>query len=55
MIITCIAENHFGLMVGQSITNNFLLRQIIENIEENKGIYIVFMDLQKAYDRVLRE
>jgi len=51
------SENHFGFMLGRSTTEAIhLLRQLIERFRERKrNLHMVFIDLEKAYDKVLRE
>ena len=54
---TEIRESQFGFMPGRSTTDAiFILKQTIEKHREGqKDIIITFIDLEKAYDRVLRE
>ncbi|GMQ01954.1 hypothetical protein CsSME_00048401 [Camellia sinensis var. sinensis] len=55
--ITEVSENQFGFMSGRSIMEAiYLLRRVIEKYKEKKrDIHIVFIDLEKAYDRVSRD
>ena len=54
--ITKIADNHFGFGPGKSTTEPiFALRMLQEKYrEKSKELYVVFVDLEKAYDRVYR-
>ena len=53
---TTILENQFGFMLGQSTMEAiFLIRCLTEKIESYKDLHIVFIDLEKAHDRVPRE
>jgi len=48
---------HFGFMGGTGTTDAiFIVRQFQENcIVKKKGLWIGFVDLEKAFDRVPRE
>ena len=52
--ITNIADNQFGFRPGKSTRETiFALRMLQEKYKEkNKELHVVFVDLEKAYDRV---
>jgi hypothetical protein len=54
--VTNITENQFGFMPRRSTMEViFLIRQLMERCrEQKKDMYMIFIDLQKAYDKVLR-
>ena len=52
-----ILANQFGFMPGRSTTEAiFLIRQVMERfIEQKKDLHMVFIDLEKAYDKILKK
>jgi hypothetical protein len=46
--------NQFGFMLRKSIVEViFLIRQVMEQyIEQQKYLHVVFIDLEKAYDKI---
>ena len=48
---------HFGFLKGKSTTDAiFIIRQLKEKYQEKKlKLYHIFVDLEKAFDRVPRE
>ena len=55
--IVKIDDMHFGFMAGRSTTNAFfIVRQLQEKyLARNKELWMAFVDLKKAFDRVPRE
>jgi hypothetical protein len=54
--VTNVTENQFGFMSGRStIEAIFLVRQLMERCrEQKKGLHMIFIDLEKTYDKVSR-
>ena len=51
---THISTNQFGFMLGRSTTDCPLIRQVMERFREQKDLHLVFIDLEKAYNKIPR-
>jgi hypothetical protein len=54
--VTNVTENRFGFMPGRSTMEMiFLIKQVMERRrEQKKGMHMIFINLEKAYDKVTK-
>jgi hypothetical protein len=54
--VTNVAKNQFGFMLERSTMEAiFLIRQLMKRyMEQKKDMHIIFIDLEKTYDKVPR-
>ena len=54
--LVSIDDSQFGFVPGRGTTDAiFVVRQLLEYLAANKRLYMAFVDLQKAFDRVPRK
>jgi Reverse transcriptase (RNA-dependent DNA polymerase) len=53
--LTIISKNQFGFTLGRSTMEAvFFIRQLMERHREQKDLHIIFIDLEKVYDKIPR-
>ena len=53
--LVSIDDSQFGFVPGRGTTDAiFVVRQLREYLATNKRFYMAFVDLEKAFDRVIR-
>jgi Reverse transcriptase (RNA-dependent DNA polymerase) len=55
--LTTVSKNQFGFILGRfTIDVIFLIRQFMERYQkQKKNLYMIFIDLEKAYDKILKK